>query len=785
MAASAPAHQGQFFQKMEAFKNEGRLSTSLGERSEWKKQAIMDNPSVEGWIQGNEKRLPPPAERCPLLCCFYAEFDDVVGPTVVFQSPPAFMDLSIDTSPEDALVHLEGAIERELKKNHWKDSPNSGDDGNETADKANADPSKGADVQKSTAPEDGSSANTDNPQQNRDGDDESSVFWSIFDATSEFIITGHELAGQMLNLETHNLQLLTRPTMISDERYARNALLFSVGFVFRRTFDPRPFRPILAKVADTLRTMEVESQFLTTDRFRSQVQPLMEHLLVSLNSGECHMVLDEATTLNLKVFRPRPPDVPPVPEYAVPIRLQGDWTLWVVSASVVILIWFWWVLWNMMKFAGCELTMRTRTTKQIEWDLAVDWVLHHIDGIADAKRISAKAEVDLELVLACLRVLKQHNIIAIVDRFFYTNRYERTAKATNLLMGRDGQEHRSAAPTQPQHDARAFAKNKTANADSNSGRDGHDAQRKFLQDALEYAGKAAPNPPGDASEASEIGSSPSTMYQAAVSAASSLEGHPGLAYRREQRKMMAILANFYLSCHRWTSVSEYWMSRLKQNASSGSLSETEHGQPHFGSFQGGSYTTAASATATTTDGLTSTDWRNAFQTLDHRRMVLFGIIHGMIRRVHNFPFAIQDSSKGETNSADPAWSFDQRSSSHGTTNTSNSTEPHLSFGHPSQQQQQQRRHSLSSYPAGARSMRSATATGPSHRAEAALAQKVAAAMNGKCCDDALVSRFQRPLDDLIRLVETHTSHKVLPILCTVSGWGHSQIHRPSGHGESS
>jgi nitrogen permease regulator 2-like protein len=46
---------------------------------------------------------------------------------------------------------------------------------------------------------------------------------------------------------------LTRPTIISNERYERNSLLFSVGFVLRRETDIRPFRPILSKFALTLR----------------------------------------------------------------------------------------------------------------------------------------------------------------------------------------------------------------------------------------------------------------------------------------------------------------------------------------------------------------------------------------------------------------------------------------------------------------------------------------------------------------------------------------------------
>jgi hypothetical protein len=46
------------------------------------------------------------------------------------------------------------------------------------------------------------------------------------------------------------------------------------------------------------------------------------------------------------------------------------------------------------------------------------------------------AEVDPEMVRACLRVLKHHNVVALVDMFFYSNRYEPTGKQLdqNLLQ---------------------------------------------------------------------------------------------------------------------------------------------------------------------------------------------------------------------------------------------------------------------------------------------------------------------------------------------------------------
>ena len=70
---------------------------------------------------------------------------------------------------------------------------------------------------------------------------------------------------------------------------------------------------------------------------------------------------------------------------------------------------------------------------QYDWDLAINWVSLHIDGVTNARQISKKAEVDMEMVQACLRVLRHHGVIALVDMFFFSNHYECTEKAAFMI----------------------------------------------------------------------------------------------------------------------------------------------------------------------------------------------------------------------------------------------------------------------------------------------------------------------------------------------------------------
>lgn len=157
---------------------------------------------------------------------------------------------------------------------------------------------------------------------------------SIFDSCSEYIITGNELTGNLLNLSSHHIHILTRPTILEDERYERNSLLFCVGFVLRRSMDPRLFRPILSKWALTLRELEIETRYLSTEHTRRQLPSHLDRMLLSLNSpaGECFLHLTAAHNLSIRLFHPPRPAPEPVPDHAVPVLLRRDWQFQMVRS---------------------------------------------------------------------------------------------------------------------------------------------------------------------------------------------------------------------------------------------------------------------------------------------------------------------------------------------------------------------------------------------------------------------------------------------------------------------
>lgn len=252
-----------------------------------------ENDLLEKLLGMDSPPLPTPKQpsKCPLFCCFYAEFDIKVGPVIKFQSPKDFMNNDISISTEK----IHGILSKTFENCSVAENSTTAEAATaklETADLSSKEPTKNE-----------KAGGKSNLLSEAGG-------LSIFDSTSEYIITGSELTGKIISLSTHDIHIISRPTLISDARYERNALLFSVGMVLRRAADPRPFRTIVTKLALTLRSMEIESQFLSKPSLRKQVQPLLERILLSLNNPqwECNLLLSPSNALNLKLFHPPKPE---------------------------------------------------------------------------------------------------------------------------------------------------------------------------------------------------------------------------------------------------------------------------------------------------------------------------------------------------------------------------------------------------------------------------------------------------------------------------------------------
>jgi len=139
-------------------------------------------------------------------------------------------------------------------------------------------------------------------------------------------------------------------------------------------------------------------------RVGAKVYALCEMILEDLNNyGECMIPIDEANTINLKLFPTRPP---PAPIHA-----------WHVPLSTVQL-----------------------SSLNISSDLTVTRILPYIDGISCVAQISQNADTELRLTRKAIAHLLYYGCIILLDIFQYGAIYAPTAEIGAFVEDEDAQE---------------------------------------------------------------------------------------------------------------------------------------------------------------------------------------------------------------------------------------------------------------------------------------------------------------------------------------------------------
>nr|XP_020135936.1 nitrogen permease regulator 2-like protein isoform X2 [Microcebus murinus] len=200
-------------------------------------------------------------------------------------------------------------------------------------------------------------------------------------------------------------KLIGCPVCIEHKKYSRNALLFNLGFVCDAQAKTCALEPIVKKLAGYLTTLELESSFVSTEESKQKLVPIMTILLEELNaSGQCTLPIDESNTIHLKVIEQRP-DPPVAQEYDVPVFTKDK-----------------------EEFFNSQ------------WDLTTQQILPYIDGFRHVQKISAEADVELNLVRIAIQNLLYYGVVTLVSILQYSNVYCPTPKVQDLVDDKSLQE---------------------------------------------------------------------------------------------------------------------------------------------------------------------------------------------------------------------------------------------------------------------------------------------------------------------------------------------------------
>eukprot|EP00069_Balaena_mysticetus_P002210 bmy_15924T0 len=240
----------------------------------------------------------------------------------------------------------------------------------------------------------------------------------LFDTVQVYIITKPELQNKLITVTAMEKKLIGCPVCIEHKKYSRNALLFNLGFVCDAQAKTCALEPIVKKLAGYLTTLELESSFVSTEESKQKLVPIMTILLEELNaSGRCTLPIGMAQPLQGqqrgrggmgrwqgKVIEQRP-DPPVAQEYDVPVFTKDKEDFF-----------------------------------NSQWDLTTQQILPYIDGFRHVQKISAEADVELNLVRIAIQNLLYYGVVTLVSILQYSNVYCPTPKVQDLVDDKSLQE---------------------------------------------------------------------------------------------------------------------------------------------------------------------------------------------------------------------------------------------------------------------------------------------------------------------------------------------------------
>lgn len=231
-----------------------------------------------------------------------------------------------------------------------------------------------------------------------------------FDIVQEYIIPRKAFFNRFVTVNTPDGKhsILGFPVSIPHERYHRNEFIFNFGLVIESDVDHIPYERLVRRFAVTFAEMERQNGYLSSegradDDGRRPIESLLEIVKEDLNNyGECMIPIDEANTINMKLFPYHAPP-PPVHGWHVPVP----------------------------KTKLAEIVDST-------WDLTLQRIIPHVDGVNDVRRIAWLADVSLPLAQCALQHLLYYDTILLLDMFFFGSCYALRPGIHDFVANRAG-----------------------------------------------------------------------------------------------------------------------------------------------------------------------------------------------------------------------------------------------------------------------------------------------------------------------------------------------------------
>ncbi|RYP24315.1 hypothetical protein DL765_000579 [Monosporascus sp. GIB2] len=276
-----------------------------------------------------------------------------------------------------------------------------------------------------------------------------------FDIIQEYIIPRKAFFNRFITVNSPDgkYSILGFPVSIPNERYHRNEFLFNFGLVVESDVDQIPYERLVRRLAITFAEMERQNGYLSSEGTakaaedgRRPIESLLEIIKEDLNNyGECMIPIGKGT---FSFFLFSAPPIPPTFTLSpfTPSISHPSLTSWLFpkqytdEANTL----------NMKLFPyhappppvrGWHVPVPKMKLADIvdpTWDLTLQKIIPYIDGVNDVRRVAWLADVSLPLAQIALQHLLYYDTILLLDMFFFGSCYAPRPGIHDFVANRDG-----------------------------------------------------------------------------------------------------------------------------------------------------------------------------------------------------------------------------------------------------------------------------------------------------------------------------------------------------------
>ncbi len=228
-----------------------------------------------------------------------------------------------------------------------------------------------------------------------------------YDFLSDYSITVSSLSKQLIMMNYQNKIYMAYPVRISNKKYERHALFFSVGFVLEENISNiQNYKLLLSKLGQFLYQLELECEYLFLEK--SKIKYLINSVYMQLkSSNQCVIYINSSNILNLQLFSGGDITKKKSAESSTFNNNKKNKKKQLLQISDV----------------PYPLINSFEPLKNNSWDLTFIKILDYINGYYNMKDISQCSHVDLNICMKIIQQFIDYNLIQIIDIFQLENEY--------------------------------------------------------------------------------------------------------------------------------------------------------------------------------------------------------------------------------------------------------------------------------------------------------------------------------------------------------------------------